>query len=288
VIQWFQLVPHRAEPLVRGVKMSEATITATQTADTAAADLTAGDRFEFEGNIVTVAGTRTGDGSSADEDTGWTFVALEDESVLRFASDDTVKVLADGTATAVDLTQCTAQSPSGRRCKLHPDHVNSADAKERKHRFVIREEVAQPKTLAELRKENKKLASFTLSAEAIPAGEDVSRQYNREIERDDDQKRVDADAKKAYDKWVKGGSKKGAFEDIAPKFGSRYIVPPEAFDTVIMMLRRSTQSGAATYGKKMAYRRGTHTSGNTIINWMIVDQGTFPKSSKDNGGNGES
>jgi hypothetical protein len=266
--------------------MSESTATITADAATTvnnsrkqAAQLVEGDRFEFEGNIVTVAGTRTGDGSSADEDEGWTFVALDDESVIRFASDDEIDILTDGTDKPVDLTQCTELSPSGRRCKLAPGHDG-------KHRFVIREEVPQPKTLAELRKENKKLASFTLTAEAIPAGEDVSRQYNREIERDDDQKRVDADAKKAYDKWVKGGSKKGPFEEIAPKFGSRYIIPPEAFDTVIMMLRRSTQSGAATYGKKMAYRRGQHTSGNTIINWMIVDQGTFPKSSTDNGGNG--
>lgn len=185
--------------------------------------------------------------------------------------------------TEVDLTQCEHTSEKGRRCKLAPGHEGD-------HRYVIRENVKQPKTLSELRKEDaKKFGKFSLVAEEIPNDADVSRQYTREVERDADQLKVDADAEKMYKRWAKAGSPKGTFEELAPRVGSRFLVPPEAFDTVIAMLRKSTQSGAFTAGKQLAYRRGQHASGNTIINWMIVDHGTFPRradgSSESNGGN---
>jgi len=175
--------------------------------------------------------------------------------------------------TKPDLTQCENLSPKGRRCKLAPGHDGD-------HRYVIRENAVKAPTLKELRASDaQKFGKFSLVAEVIPAKADVSRQYKREIERDEDQLKVDSEAKKMYDRWVKKGSPKGSFEDLAPALGSRYIVPPEAFNTVIDMLRRATQTGAATQGKQLAYRRGEHESGNTIINWMIVDHGTFPKKS---------
>jgi hypothetical protein len=180
----------------------------------------------------------------------------------------------DPGSNGVDLAQCTYTTDKGRRCKLAPNHDGA-------HRMVIRDKVAAPKSLAELRKlDAKKFGSLSLVAESIPRGEDVSREYNRDIPRDDDQKRVDADAKKTYDKWVKGGNTKGTFEDLAPKFGARYIFPPEAFDTVVLMLRRAVQSGGPVAGKKLAYRRKNHESGNAMVYFTITDQDAITKPKK--------
>lgn len=193
------------------------------------------------------------------------------------------KIPAEPFAKRPDLSQCDGKSEKqNRRCKLVANH-------EGPHRFVIREEVPQAPTLAQLResadpKVKKTFAGFSLTMEPIPASADLSKQYSREVERDADQKKVDADAKKTYDKWVKGGSKKGTFVELAPKFGSRYIVPPAAFDTVINMLRKAVLVGAPTSGKKMAYRRAAHESGNVIINWLITDADAVLKDPKKNGG----
>lgn len=264
--------------------MSETTITTNTTKS--AHDLTADDQFTYEGATVTVAGTRSGDGSSADEDAGWVFVATTDERVIRFAADDVVEVTGASTADVSgngagelvkpDLTQCTYKTAAGRRCKLAP-HGDDV-----KHRMVIRDAVKAPKTLSELRKEDAKtFGKFTLIREDIPATATVAREYHREVERDEDQKRVDADALTTYQKWTKGGKKTGTLEDLAPKFGSRYIVPAAAFDTVIQMLRRSVQAGTKTTGKKLSYRRTQHVSGNVIVNYMLTDDGAIKQPKKD-------
>jgi hypothetical protein len=189
-----------------------------------------------------------------------------------------------------DLSRCEGQSASGRRCLLPRGHADSPDKKERKHRFVIREEVASPKTLKELRTEDKKtFGKFVLASEDIPQDADVNRQYNgQQIERDDDQKAVDAAADEAYKKWEAAGKPTGKFEAVAHSSGKRYIVPPAAFDTVIMMLRRSTQVGAPQHGKKLSYRRGQHVSGNVIINYLITDIGAIKTVKGENDENGTS
>lgn len=274
--------------------MSETTIT---TVTTPAVDVESGARFVRDGKSYALAGWGTNDEgkffaveSAEDGREVWPLTEGMTLDVIVPDTADTADVegpagdgAGNGASASVDLSQCAFVTEAGRRCKLAPDHVNSPDAKTRKHKMVIRDEVKQPKTLAELRAESPKV-KFTLVREDIPADAVVVREYNRPaIERDEDQKRVDADALVAYQKWTKGGKKTGTFEELAPKFGSRYIVPAVAFDTVIMMLRRATQAGTKTTGKKLAYRRAAHTSGNVIVNYMITDEGAVKQPKKDNG-----
>ena len=274
--------------------MSEGTATIA-TVTVLASALQENDVLIGEDWSATVNGVTTEDGKI---NVAVTMVEGGETEVLQWDTDAPVVIVqredagngADNGPDRPDLTQCTATSPSGRRCKLAPDHVNSPDKDVQKHRYVIRSEVKAPPTLAELKAADKKtFAKFTLEAEDIPVDADVNRQYTgREIERDEDQKRVDADADAAYKRWTKAGSPKGKFEDIAKSSGKRYVVPPAAFDTVIMMLRRATQMGAPQAGKKLSYRRGQHVSGNVIINYLITDSGavTTAKADGDNGGNG--
>lgn len=168
-----------------------------------------------------------------------------------------------------DLSQCEFKTDKGRRCKLHVGHTGD-------HAMVLRGGIATPKTLAELRAADPTaFAGFTLTMEKVPTNEDVSRQYTpRAAEpRDADQKRTDADALKNYNAWVAKGSPAKSFEDLA-KMGllSRYIFPPAAFDTIVLMLRRATQSGGPVNGKKLSYRRGEHVSGNSMIRFVITDK----------------
>jgi hypothetical protein len=172
------------------------------------------------------------------------------------------------------LSQCEYKTPKGRRCKLAPNHEGD-------HRMVLRNAIATPKTLAELRKENtEKFGAFRLEAEEVPDVADLGREYNRKIERDDDQQRADEDALAAYEAWVAAGKPKefdnlGTFTPVADggkgKPVRRYIFPPEAFDTVITYLRRATQKGGPVHGKRLEYRRKTHESGNAMLYYRIVD-----------------
>jgi len=176
-----------------------------------------------------------------------------------------------------NLSRCEFRTEKKRRCLLVSGHEGD-------HAMVLRSEITPPKTLAELRKDNADaFKGFKLTAEIVPDAEEIRREYKREAgPRDADQVKVDADAKRAYDAWVKAGSP--AFRSIpdAPKgkFVFRYIIPPPAFDTVIMMLRRSTQTGGPVNGKRLAYTRAQHESGNVMVYYAVTD----PRSD----GNGDS
>lgn len=176
----------------------------------------------------------------------------------------------DGTLHArPDLSQCNYETAKGRRCKLNDGHTGN-------HAMVLRGGIATPKSLAELRAANPEaFKGFTLTMERVPVNEDVSRQYTTRdaAPRDADQKRTDADALKNYNAWVAKGSPARSFEELA-KMGllSRYIFPPAAFDTIVLMLRRATRSGGPVNGKKLSYRRGEHVSGNSMIRFVITDK----------------
>ena len=176
------------------------------------------------------------------------------------------------TDTQVNLAQCSFVTDKGRRCKLEAGHAtvdgNGKELKNGGHRMMLREEVAKPPTLAELRANG---LSLTLKAENVPVNANLGREYSRAVEpRDADQLRVDKDAEAAYQKWVTAGRPK-RFEDSAKQL-SRYIIPPQAFDTVIAMLRRTVTTGAPMTGKYLGYRRQTHESGNTIVLWRVTDR----------------
>lgn len=174
--------------------------------------------------------------------------------------------MTDNTATQVDLSQCSFVTDKGRRCKLAAGHEGT-------HRMVIRGEVAKPKTLAELRTESPDtFAGFSLKMEAVPANADLGREYNREAEpRDADQQRVDKDAAKAYADWERAGKPENFDSPNAHKAAKRYVVPPQAFNTVIAMLRRATDKGGPVTGKRLSYRRKEHDSGQTVILFMFAD-----------------
>src|ERR1700744_2082832 len=176
------------------------------------------------------------------------------------------------TAPATDtanLPQCPYKNERGRQCKLSAGH--DAKGANNGHKFVLRGAIQPPKPLAELRKTDESLKGFSLSMETVPKGESVSREQNREAApRDADQQRVDKDAVKAYEAWVAAGKPKGF--DKSGDALKRYIVPPAAFDTVVAMLRRATTGGGPLRGKRVEYRRRTHTSGNVIINFRFSDQ----------------
>jgi hypothetical protein len=175
----------------------------------------------------------------------------------------------DGKTERPDLSRCEYTTDKGRRCRLA---VHTDDTQ---HVMVFRTGVATPKTLAELRAADAKaFAGFSLAAEKVPTTEDFTREYTREAEpRDADQIKVDGDAKKNYQAWVAKGSPAKSFEELG-KMGllSRYIFPPAAFDTIVLMLRRATQTGGPVNGKKLSYRRKAHVSGNAMIYFVVTDK----------------
>lgn len=176
------------------------------------------------------------------------------------------------TDTQVDLTQCTFVTSKGRRCKLNAGHATTGENGKKLpndgHRMVLREEVAKPPTMAELRANG---LSFTLKAENVPTNANLGREYARAAEpRDADQLKVDHDAEVAYNKWVAAGRPK-KLDDNAKQL-SRYIIPPQAFDTVLAMLRRAVTTGAPMAGKYLSYRRQTHETGNAILLWRVTDR----------------
>jgi len=179
-----------------------------------------------------------------------------------------------------DLTQCQVKTDKGRQCKLNAGHEPAKDEKGRLyskgkawegHRMVLRENVPTPKTLAELRKSDPKMAGFKLVMSAVPKNADRGREVNREAEpRDDDQKRVDADALKSYNEWVRAGKPKDFEKPDFPV--QRYIFPPAAWDTVFAMLRRAGQQGGTVVGKRLEYRKKTHEDGNAMIFFAFTDK----------------
>ena len=54
----------------------------------------------------------------------------------------------------------------------------------------------------------------------------------------------------------------------------RYLCPPEAVETIVLMLRRATQSGGPVKGKRLEYRRGDHVSGKAIVRFRVTDAKT--------------
>jgi hypothetical protein len=172
----------------------------------------------------------------------------------------------------LDLSQCEHKTEKGRRCKLvvHDDTIG--------HKYMFRNEIPAPPHITKVAPEG-----FTLQMERIPAGADLGISRTRALDpRDEHQVRVDKDSVRAYNAWDKAGKPKGKFEDLAVKYGGRYIVPPAAFDTVIDMLIRVKKSGGPLAGKRLQYRKGTHESGATIINFMFTDPD--PKTTAENDG----
>lgn len=144
-------------------------------------------------------------------------------------------------------TQCAYKTEKGRQCKLVSGHSGQ-------HRMVIRQEkVGLP-------------AGLTLNAEIVPEGQRVTKTVTRDIPRDQDQKKVDNDALKAYNAWHKAGK-----PEVGKAPQLRYVVPPNAVDAVLAILRRSTATGAPCAGKRLTYRRGTHESGNVVIAFSVTD-----------------
>lgn len=182
------------------------------------------------------------------------------------------------TDTAINLRQCEYKTAKGRQCKLEYGHETKegASKEDKKHRMVLASGIAKPPTMAELKAKG---ITFDLKMEVVPKATDVSRDYQRAAApRDDDQKRVDGDAKKAYDKWAAAGKPTGTLEDLVKKgLAARYLVPPAAFDTVIAMLRRANTAGGPLPGKPLAYRRKTHESGNTMIVFAFTDRQVKPE-----------
>ncbi len=170
--------------------------------------------------------------------------------------------------------QCSHKSESGRRCKLNEGHdkAKTADG----HQYIVKSGISAPKPFGELLKELEgEGKGFTLTAAPIPAGTDLSLRPGEWKElppRDEHQQRVDKDAERAYEKWVKGGKKSGTFEDLAVRFGGRYVIPPAAWDTVIAMLRMAVQSGGPLQGKHFAYRKTRHDSGNVALNYLFTEK----------------
>ena len=180
----------------------------------------------------------------------------------------------DGKLLPVDVSRCPVTTGKGRRCKLvagHAGYPAGAPQHNADHVYMFRSGVDAPKTLTELRAAGTVGATFTLTMEAVPKGTNLARSFTRSVAapRDADQLKADKDAQKAYDAWAKAG-KPGKFEDSPVQ---RYIVPPAVFNTVIQMLRRTTQAGGPMHGKKLSYRRAQHETGNAIINFTITDKG---------------
>lgn len=115
-------------------------------------------------------------------------------------------------------------------------------------------------------------AGFSLKAESVGKDDVIKKTTpgrKDNAPRDADQKQVDRDVKLNYIKNRQQG------KTSAHKFDehtlSQYIVPPKATDVVLDMLRRATGSGGPATGKTLRYRKGTHASGNTRIQWSVVD-----------------
>ena len=113
-------------------------------------------------------------------------------------------------------------------------------------------------------------AGFSLAAAEVKPTEVIRKQTNRKdtAPRDADQKKVDAAVKTNYAKNVaKNHTTDTEWGQLSL---AEYIVPPKAVDTVLDYLRRSTGTGGTAAGAQLRYRKGTHGSGNTRIQWAVV------------------
>jgi hypothetical protein len=156
-----------------------------------------------------------------------------------------------------DAQRCTVTTESGRRCMF----VVHTDAT--KHRFVDR--TRKHEALSAVLP-----AGFSLNVTEVKADEVIRKQTNRKdtAPRDADQKKVDAAVKVNF---TKNNAKSHTTET---EWGSlslaEYIVPPKAVETVLDYLRRATGTGGTAAGAQLRYRKGTHGSGNTRIQWAVV------------------
>jgi hypothetical protein len=165
-----------------------------------------------------------------------------------------------------DAKRCPSVTESGRRCifVIHTDDV--------RHRYVDRSKVREP--LSKLVP-----AGFALTPTEVKLGEVIRKQTNRKdtASRDADQKKVDAAVKTNHSRNVAKN------HTTTTEWGvlslAEYIVPPKAVDTVLDYLRRATGTGGTAPGAQLRYRRGTHASGNTRIQWAVVTRA--PKAKAD-------
>ncbi len=156
-----------------------------------------------------------------------------------------------------DAQRCTATTESGRRC-LFVVHTDDT-----KHRYVDRSKthVALSSVVP---------AGFSLTAVEVKSTEVIRKQTNRKdtAPRDADQKKVDAAVKTNHARNVaKNHTTDSEWGTLSL---AEYIVPPKAVDTVLDYLRRSTGTGGTAAGAQLRYRKGTHGSGNTRIQWAVV------------------
>jgi hypothetical protein len=159
--------------------------------------------------------------------------------------------------TANGEARCQTTTETGRQCIL-PVHQDSVS-----HKYVNRDKVHKP--LKDMLP-----AGFTLTATEVAKTDVLKKATTRQDTkpRDDEQKRVDQDAKKNY---AKNHGKHNAGEDFAVYFHAEYIVPPRAVDTVLDYLRRAGGTGGTAKGSVFRYRKGAHGSGNVRIQWAFID-----------------
>lgn len=155
--------------------------------------------------------------------------------------------------------RCTFKTVKGRRCllEIHPDTT--------KHIMVVRQAADKKKSLSAVLP-----VGFSFKAENVAPADVVKKAANRRdtAPRDQDQKRIDREAKANYDKNVaKNVHAKMTFDQYVL---SQYIVPPQATDVVMEYLRRAAGTGGTVHGSVLRYRKGTHNSGNIRIQWAFV------------------
>jgi hypothetical protein len=158
-----------------------------------------------------------------------------------------------------DAQRCTQKTDSGRRC-LFVVHTDAT-----KHRYVDR--TRKHESLSSVVP-----AGFSLTPTEVKPDEVIRKATNRKdtAPRDQDQKKVDAAVKTNYGKnQAKNHTTKSEWGSLSL---AEYIVPPKAVDTVLDYLRRATGTGGTAPGAQLRYRRGTHGSGNTRIQWAIVSK----------------
>jgi hypothetical protein len=158
-------------------------------------------------------------------------------------------------------TQCPWKSETGRTCKIPLDPETGKH--EGQHKTAIRrtDKPVLPGDVA-------------LKAEIVPAGKGLRKQVTRTAKpRDKNQLQVDRDAKLNYEHWVKSGKP----DDFNNAPHGRYVVPPKAVEATLDLLRAVVTNGGPLPGKRFNYRKGTHPSGNTAIDFLFWDKHTAEK-----------
>lgn len=118
------------------------------------------------------------------------------------------------------------------------------------------------------------LGDTPLKAEPVSAGTQWKRNTTRQsAPRDREQKRLDQDAQRTYDQWVKVGSPTDP--DKCPSV--RYRVNPDALDALIAYTRRCVATGGPLPGKQVRYvREGVGEDGKAAIRVMYRDMPAKP------------